>query len=130
MIEVMGPPFFRRSNPHDAEKGLQAKFGAPGQGRDTTISIERNGHEAGLEKVWPFDIVPRIIEGHEWSHVERGLAQRIRALNCFLDDVYGVILLRATGHRGHGRAGRDAKRTARRVGGRAGFAALDGRVAR
>jgi uncharacterized circularly permuted ATP-grasp superfamily protein len=46
------------------------------------------GHEAGTEKIWPFDIIPRIIDGHEWDTIERGLKQRIRALNLFIDDIY------------------------------------------
>jgi uncharacterized circularly permuted ATP-grasp superfamily protein len=52
------------------------------------ITFNVYGHEAGTEKVWPFDIVPRIIDAREWSHIERGLKQRIRALNLFIDDVY------------------------------------------
>jgi uncharacterized circularly permuted ATP-grasp superfamily protein len=52
------------------------------------ITFNVYGHEAGTEKVWPFDIVPRIIDGAEWDHIERGLKQRIRALNLFIDDVY------------------------------------------
>src|SRR3984893_14357576 len=46
------------------------------------------GHEAGTKKIWPFDIVPRIIEFDEWSYIERGLKQRIHALNLFIDDLY------------------------------------------
>ncbi len=41
-----------------------------------------------IDRAWPFDIIPRIIDGNEWSVVERGLAQRLRALNRFIDDVY------------------------------------------
>jgi uncharacterized circularly permuted ATP-grasp superfamily protein len=52
------------------------------------ITFNVYGHEAGTEKVWPFDIVPRIIEPAEWGRIERGLKQRIRALNLFIDDVY------------------------------------------
>ncbi len=52
------------------------------------ITFNVYGHEAGEEKVWPFDIVPRIIEYDEWIQVERGLKQRIRALNLFIDDLY------------------------------------------
>jgi uncharacterized circularly permuted ATP-grasp superfamily protein len=52
------------------------------------ITFNVYGHEAGTEKVWPFDIVPRIIESREWEYIERGLKQRIRALNLFIDDVY------------------------------------------
>ena len=43
----------------------------------------------GVEKIFPFDIIPRIIDSDEWGKLERGLKQRIQALNLFLDDVYG-----------------------------------------
>lgn len=52
------------------------------------ITFNVYGHEAGTEKVWPFDLLPRIIDGAEWEMVDRGLRQRIRALNLFIDDVY------------------------------------------
>ena len=52
------------------------------------ITFAVYGHEAGTEKVWPFDIVPRIVEACEWAMIERGLKQRIYALNLFIDDVY------------------------------------------
>jgi uncharacterized circularly permuted ATP-grasp superfamily protein len=52
------------------------------------ITFNVYGHEAGTEKVWPFDIVPRVIEASEWTVIERGLKQRIRALNLFIDDIY------------------------------------------
>ncbi len=42
----------------------------------------------GIEKVFPFDIIPRIIAADEWMQLERGLKQRIAALNFFLDDIY------------------------------------------
>ncbi len=41
-----------------------------------------------IDRAWPFDIIPRLIDGDEWSLVERGLAQRLRALNHFIDDIY------------------------------------------
>ena len=43
----------------------------------------------GVEKIFPFDIIPRIIPAQEWSDLETGLKQRIQALNLFLNDVYG-----------------------------------------
>ncbi len=42
----------------------------------------------GTERIFPFDLVPRIIPATEWRHVEAGLVQRITALNLFLHDVY------------------------------------------
>ena len=43
---------------------------------------------AGTEKIFPFDLIPRIIPAHEWEVLERGLTQRMLALNAFLHDVY------------------------------------------
>src|SRR5437016_3756926 len=42
----------------------------------------------GTERIFPFDLIPRIIPQTEWERVERGLEQRITALNMFLHDVY------------------------------------------
>ena len=52
------------------------------------ITFNVYGDEAGDEKVWPFDIIPRVIEPADWNLIERGLKQRIRVLNLFIDDVY------------------------------------------
>lgn len=52
------------------------------------ITFNVYGHEAGTEKVWPFDLIPRIIDEVEWIKIEAGLKQRIRALNMFIDDMY------------------------------------------
>ncbi len=52
------------------------------------ITFNVYGHEAGTEKIWPFDLVPRILEYQEWREIEAGLKQRIRALNMFIDDMY------------------------------------------
>jgi uncharacterized circularly permuted ATP-grasp superfamily protein len=55
---------------------------------DMGITFNVYGNESGVEKIFPFDVVPRIVEAHEWATIERGLKQRIRALNLFIDDVY------------------------------------------
>lgn len=44
--------------------------------------------ENGTEKIFPFDLFPRIIEAKEWDHIERGVIQRTRAINQFIYDVY------------------------------------------
>jgi len=44
--------------------------------------------DEGTEKIFPFDVCPRIIPAREWEHIERGLIQRLTALNLFLHDVY------------------------------------------
>ena len=43
---------------------------------------------AGTERVFPFDVIPRIITPVEWARIERGIRQRVRAINAFLYDVY------------------------------------------
>lgn len=51
--------------------------------------------DQGTERIFPFDLVPRIIPAREWEHIERGLVQRITALNLFLHDIYhGQSILR------------------------------------
>lgn len=42
----------------------------------------------GIERIFPFDIVPRIITSAEWNHIELGIKQRLKALNLFLKDIY------------------------------------------
>jgi uncharacterized circularly permuted ATP-grasp superfamily protein len=42
----------------------------------------------GVEKIFPFDIIPRIISTQDWEYLEKGLKQRIKALNLFLSDIY------------------------------------------
>lgn len=43
---------------------------------------------AGIERIFPFDIIPRIITSKEWEHIEKGIRQRLKALNLFLKDIY------------------------------------------
>jgi uncharacterized circularly permuted ATP-grasp superfamily protein len=52
------------------------------------ISFTVYSDGANIDRAWPFDIIPRLIDAREWAVVERGLAQRLRALNHFIDDVY------------------------------------------
>jgi uncharacterized circularly permuted ATP-grasp superfamily protein len=52
------------------------------------ITFNVYGDKDGAEKIFPFDLVPRIIPATEWEFLERGLTQRITALNLFLHDIY------------------------------------------
>ena len=52
------------------------------------ITFNVYGEQAGVEKIFPFDLVPRVLSGREWSRLEKGLKQRIHALNLFIDDLY------------------------------------------
>jgi uncharacterized circularly permuted ATP-grasp superfamily protein len=63
---------------HDADltiKSLGISFTVYSQGQN-------------IDRAWPFDIIPRTIMRKEWDHIEKGLVQRLRALNAFIDDVY------------------------------------------
>ena len=60
---------------------------------DLGITFNVYGDRAGKERIFPFDLVPRIIEADEWEVIEAGLEQRIRALNLFLADIYGKQMI-------------------------------------
>jgi len=51
-----------------------------------TFTVYSSGE--GIEKIFPFDVVPRIIKATEWKHIEDGIKQRLKALNVFLKDIY------------------------------------------
>jgi uncharacterized circularly permuted ATP-grasp superfamily protein len=51
-----------------------------------TFTVYSSGE--GVEKIFPFDVVPRIITATEWIHIENGIKQRLKALNIFLKDIY------------------------------------------
>jgi uncharacterized circularly permuted ATP-grasp superfamily protein len=52
------------------------------------ITFNVYGDSAGTERIFPFDLIPRIVPADEWDHIERGLKQRVHALNAFIDDIY------------------------------------------
>jgi len=52
------------------------------------ITFNVYGAEGATERIFPFDLMPRIIEPEDWRVVERGLEQRVTALNAFCDDIY------------------------------------------
>jgi len=51
-----------------------------------TFTVYSSGE--GIEKIFPFDIIPRIITASEWDYIEKGIKQRLKALNLFLKDIY------------------------------------------
>ncbi len=68
---------------------LQARQGAAAADILTmgiTFTVYSDG--SGIDRAWPFDLIPRVIEAAEWERIEHGLIQRLRALNMFIDDVY------------------------------------------
>ena len=56
--------------------------------RNQGITFTVYGDEAGTERTFPFDPFPRVIPADEWAQLEKGLIQRVRALNLFLEDIY------------------------------------------
>ena len=56
--------------------------------KEMGISFTIYSEGKNIDRAWPFDIIPRVITGRDWSKVSRGLVQRTRALNCFIDDIY------------------------------------------
>ena len=52
------------------------------------VTFSVYGDAQGTERILPFDIIPRIVSGQEWTRLEQGLKQRIHALNLFLTDIY------------------------------------------
>lgn len=50
-----------------------------------------------IDRAWPYDVIPRIIEGRRWDAVDAGLRQRLDALNRFIDDIYGEQRIIADG---------------------------------
>ena len=76
-FQAMGPEDFERKRSLAASTFLN-------QGITFTVYSDNQG----TERIFPFDLIPRIIPTHEWEHVERGLIQRITALNLFLHDIY------------------------------------------
>ena len=69
------------------------QLAAAGRRRDAIflqqgITFELTGEDGPKDRPFPLDLVPRIIAAGEWTTIKRGLAQRIRALNAFVDDVY------------------------------------------
>jgi uncharacterized circularly permuted ATP-grasp superfamily protein len=56
------------------------------------------GDEDAEDRIFPFDVIPRIVTVSEWAYLERGLKQRIHALNLFLDDIYHDQKIVTDGH--------------------------------
>ena len=56
--------------------------------RNQGITFTVYNDQRGVEKIFPFDLVPRIVPANEWEVIERGLTQRITALNLFCQDIY------------------------------------------
>jgi len=86
-------PLYRRLYDHLADLGpheLERRHALAMQTfRNHGITFAVYPDAQGTEKVFPFDIIPRILSAATWERLEAGLVQRLRALNLFLTDVYG-----------------------------------------
>ncbi len=65
--------------------------------RSLGITFSVYGDEEAAERIIPFDIIPRIFSAAEWEKLSAGLEQRVRAINAFIDDVYGARRIIADG---------------------------------
>jgi uncharacterized circularly permuted ATP-grasp superfamily protein len=65
--------------------------------RSLGITFSVYGEEEAAERIIPFDIIPRIFSSREWDRLSAGLEQRVRAINLFIDDVYGARKILADG---------------------------------
>ncbi len=61
------------------------------------ISFTVYSEKGNIDRAWPFDVIPRVIEMTEWHRVADGLTQRLVALNLFIDDLYGDAKVLADG---------------------------------
>ncbi len=86
-LNQLGPAEFRRRQKLADTTFLHSGVTFSVYGSDSTDT----------ERIFPFDLIPRIVSAREWSVVEEGLVQRIRALNLFLNDVYGEQRILAEG---------------------------------
>jgi len=65
--------------------------------REMGISFTVYSEGGNIDRAWPFDIIPRVISAQQWNKISRGLMQRSRALNCFVDDIYNKQRILADG---------------------------------
>jgi uncharacterized circularly permuted ATP-grasp superfamily protein len=83
---MLGQVLSRLSDQELAARKAAAELAIRSMGITFTVYTEEES--GSIDREWPFDIVPRLILKREWDEVERGLKQRVKALNRFIDDVY------------------------------------------
>ena len=81
-------PLINRINTLPDRELRRRQLGAESALLQSGVTFSVYGGEAGTDKIFPFDIIPRIVSPRDWEYIERGLKQRIYALNLFLDDIY------------------------------------------
>ncbi len=81
-------PFKKRVEELSTEEFVRRQAAAEKALMAMGITFNVYAENEGTERIMPVDIIPRIVEAKEWDKIERGLAQRITALNLFLTDIY------------------------------------------
>src|SRR5688572_533506 len=81
-------PLFERMRGMSADDLIRRQRAADRSMVQLGITFTVYGDRQGSERIMPFDIIPRIVCHNEWQRLERGLQQRITALNLFLEDMY------------------------------------------
>ena len=71
-----------------AEELAEIKAAAELTIKDMGVTFTVYSEGENIDRSWPYDVIPRVISAREWASVSKGLIQRSRALNCFIDDVY------------------------------------------
>ena len=97
-LDAFDEMFDGQGNVRGPYKGIYAEL-APSDASDLKARAEALGRAfsdqgitfslSGQERPFPLDLVPRVISAAEWTRLERGITQRVKALECYLDDVYG-----------------------------------------
>ena len=81
-------PIYDRIGTLSASEFEEKKKQADSSFLEHGVTFTVYGDDKGTERIFPFDLIPRVIPDSEWQRVEQGLRQRILALNLFLNDVY------------------------------------------
>jgi uncharacterized circularly permuted ATP-grasp superfamily protein len=97
-VEAFDEMFDGQGNVRGPYKGIYAEL-APSDASDLAARAEALSRAfsdqgitfslSGQERPFPLDLVPRVISAAEWTRLERGITQRVKALECYLDDIYG-----------------------------------------
>jgi uncharacterized circularly permuted ATP-grasp superfamily protein len=97
-VDAFDEMFDGQGNVRGLYKGIYAEL-APSDASDLEARAEALGRAfsdqgitfslSGQERPFPLDLVPRVISAAEWTRLQRGITQRVKALECYLDDVYG-----------------------------------------
>src|SRR5919199_1943713 len=83
-----GQPVRDRLGTLSVEDLKQRALDAEAELKDLGITFTVYSDKDAIDRVLPFDVIPRVLSAREWDHIERGVIQRVTALNLLLDDVY------------------------------------------